>query len=254
MEYRIDDLARAAGTTTRNVRAYQERGLLPPPIRRDGRAAIYDDTHRERLKIIDALLQRGFTTAHIADFITSWETGKDLTEVLGLQHAVMASFSGNETLEVPIPLVEQFLGTEQSGMIERLEKLGLAEVHGETVVFTDQQLVETFVELNSYGYDLPSVVSIYEALADRVDSLARLLIRAAERHIVDRHGKGWLPQSNTEIAETAAMLTQWRELGVRAVHSVLARALDENLQSELGAYLAAAAGESTEADTHHDQV
>ena len=30
-EYRIDDLARAAGTTARNVRAYQERGLLPPP-------------------------------------------------------------------------------------------------------------------------------------------------------------------------------------------------------------------------------
>ena len=27
-EYRIDDLAREAGTTTRNVRVYQENGLL----------------------------------------------------------------------------------------------------------------------------------------------------------------------------------------------------------------------------------
>lgn len=35
-EYLLDDIARAAGTTTRNVRAYAERGLLPP---RDARAA-----------------------------------------------------------------------------------------------------------------------------------------------------------------------------------------------------------------------
>ena len=41
-EYRIDDLAREAGTTVRNVRVYQDRGLLPPP-RREGRAGIYSD-------------------------------------------------------------------------------------------------------------------------------------------------------------------------------------------------------------------
>src|SRR5437588_784942 len=97
-EYRIDDLARAGGTTSRNVRAYQERGLLPAPTKRRGRALIYDESHLERLKIIDALLQRGFTTAHIADFITSWETGKDLTEILGLQHAVTATWGQGETL------------------------------------------------------------------------------------------------------------------------------------------------------------
>ena len=43
-EYRIDDLARVAGTTTRNVRGYQDRGLLPRPVRR-GRIAIYTDLH-----------------------------------------------------------------------------------------------------------------------------------------------------------------------------------------------------------------
>ena len=32
-EYRIEDLARLAGTTTRNIRVYRDRGLLPPPLR-----------------------------------------------------------------------------------------------------------------------------------------------------------------------------------------------------------------------------
>ena len=31
MDMTIDELARRAGTTTRNVRSYQTRGILPPP-------------------------------------------------------------------------------------------------------------------------------------------------------------------------------------------------------------------------------
>jgi len=54
-EYRIDDLARAAGTTTRNVRVYRDRGLLPPPLR-IGRIAIYNDTHLTRLRLITSML------------------------------------------------------------------------------------------------------------------------------------------------------------------------------------------------------
>jgi DNA-binding transcriptional MerR regulator len=62
-EYRIDDLARAAGITARRVRAHQERGLLPPPEKR-GRDGYYNDSHLVGLKLIDSLLSRGFTTAH----------------------------------------------------------------------------------------------------------------------------------------------------------------------------------------------
>lgn len=111
-EYRIDDLARAAGTTSRNVRAYQERGLLPPPEKR-GRVGIYGDAHLERLKLIDTLLQRGFTTAHIDDFITGWESGKDLTEVLGLQHAVTEPWSRSDTVSIEMAVVREFLGEMQ---------------------------------------------------------------------------------------------------------------------------------------------
>ena len=38
-EFTIDELARVAGTTVRNVRAYQDRALLAPPERR-GRAGV----------------------------------------------------------------------------------------------------------------------------------------------------------------------------------------------------------------------
>src|ERR1700760_776939 len=56
-EYRIEDLARLGGTTTRNIRVYRDRGLLPPPLR-VGRIALYNDTHLTRLRAVPPMLGR----------------------------------------------------------------------------------------------------------------------------------------------------------------------------------------------------
>ncbi len=241
MEYRIDDLARAAGTTTRNVRAYQERGLLPPPVGKDGRASIYGDVHLERLRLIDALLQRGFTTAHIGDFITSWETGKDLSEILGLQHAVTAPWAPEETFEVSRELIGTILGTDSDELVQRLCEMKLVRIDGDTVTFTDTQLLASFAELHEYGLELRTLIEIYAKVADRIDDITGILITAAKEHIVDEHGPGWLPETSTEIADTTTMLEKMRELAVASVHSTLARSLDVTLRRELGDYLATAA-------------
>ncbi len=243
-EYRIDALAQAAGTTVRNVRAYQERGLLMAPTRREGRAAIYDESHLERLKIIDALLQRGFTTAHIADLITSWETGKDLAEVLGLQHAVTASWSPKtDAIDAPRELLETFLGSEDAARIDQLEELGLIRIDGDTVTFVQPQLLETFATLHTYGLQLGPLIELFVAINARATDIAQLMIRAAKTHITEQHGHGWLPDTDDDINELTAMLNNFRELGVSAVHATLANALDTTLRAELGDYLAAAAHE-----------
>jgi DNA-binding transcriptional MerR regulator len=83
-EYRIDELAQVSGVSSRNIRAYRERGLLEPP-RRAGRTAIYDDDHLAQLQIINRLLNRGFNSSHIADFFRAIRGGDDLAELLGLK-------------------------------------------------------------------------------------------------------------------------------------------------------------------------
>jgi DNA-binding transcriptional MerR regulator len=87
--YRIDDLARMAGTTVRNVRAYQDRGLLPPP-RREGRVGWYAESHLARLRVIGELLARGYTLANIGELLAGWEEGRDLSQLLGLPAALVA--------------------------------------------------------------------------------------------------------------------------------------------------------------------
>ncbi|MDJ0362901.1 MerR family transcriptional regulator [Rhodococcus sp. H29-C3] len=242
MEYRIDDLAHAAGTTSRNVRAYRERGLLQPPEKR-GRVGIYDDSHLARLRLIDLLLQRGFTTSHISDFITGWENGKDLAEVLGLQNAVTEQWSKDDTVEVPLSLVDEFLG--DSDQLTRLQSLGLARVEGDTCVFTDPELLGSFSSLSEYGLTIGKLIDVHERIHAAVDGIAKDMIGTAKKHITDVHGEGWLP-GDDEVGATADMLVKMRELAVHSVNATLARALDENLGRELGDYLAQAMQQKAE--------
>jgi DNA-binding transcriptional MerR regulator len=64
MEYRVEQLAAAAGVRVDTVRFYQGRGLIRGPRRR-GRVAIYDDEHLARIRRIRALLEQGFSLAQI---------------------------------------------------------------------------------------------------------------------------------------------------------------------------------------------
>lgn len=79
----LDELARLAGTTGRNVRAFQTQGLLPRP-RLVGRRGVYDEEHLERLRAVLRLQGEGFSLASIALLFRALDDGRTLEEVVGL--------------------------------------------------------------------------------------------------------------------------------------------------------------------------
>ncbi len=74
--YRVEELADAAGVAVDTVRYYQRRKLLRPP-QRQGRVAIYDDAHLDRVRQIRALADRGFTLAQIKDLSGNRDRDRD---------------------------------------------------------------------------------------------------------------------------------------------------------------------------------
>ena len=80
----VDELARAASTTTRQVRALQTRGLLPHP-ELVGRTGYYDLDHLDRLRAILRLQAGGFSLAALETLMQAWSAGMTLGQVLGLQ-------------------------------------------------------------------------------------------------------------------------------------------------------------------------
>jgi DNA-binding transcriptional MerR regulator len=73
----LEELAGAVGMTTRNVRAYQTRGLLQPP-RRAGRTSVYTGEHVERLRQVQRARARGASLQLLRTLIAE---GRDLDGV-----------------------------------------------------------------------------------------------------------------------------------------------------------------------------
>jgi DNA-binding transcriptional MerR regulator len=79
----VDQLARLAGTTTRNVRAFQTLGLLPRPTL-DGRTGRYGQDHLDRLRAVLRLQRAGFSLGALTALFEAWERGLTLEQVLGI--------------------------------------------------------------------------------------------------------------------------------------------------------------------------
>jgi DNA-binding transcriptional MerR regulator len=80
----IDELARAAATTSRNIRALQTASLLIKP-EIVGRTASYDEAHLERLMAVLRLQSEGFSIASIRVLFEAMSSGRSLADVLGVR-------------------------------------------------------------------------------------------------------------------------------------------------------------------------
>jgi DNA-binding transcriptional MerR regulator len=239
-EYRVDDLARAAGMTVRNVRAYQERGLLPPPIRR-GRTSWYDETHLARLRLIGQLLNRGYTSAHIADFIASWEAGHDLGQALGLETALLAPASGEIPEQLSLDeLVAMFGGDFQPDAIEAAERMGVIELVGPgRYQVRSPRLLRAGAELVAIGVPLMVVLDLGAQLRKRVATVANLFVASVAPSIVGDHEPGWVPD-DAEMGRIVQLVEQLRPLARVVVDEELAGSLETAITDYVAQWLAAA--------------
>ncbi|GAB37366.1 MerR family transcriptional regulator [Gordonia sputi] len=243
-EYRIDDLARVAGTTTRNVRGYQDRGLLPRPLRR-GRIAIYTDLHLDRLRVINDLLRRGFTIRHIGEFLTGIQRGDDLADVLGLREVVAAPWGNTTKTSVSADELRELLNNSNPAYFTRLIDLGLIKPEGTAdppTSFTvlDQDTIDAYARLVRRGLTLNSILSVHENLSTQMDSVAEALISAGRGTIAEEYKDGWIPQTPAEADWVRDLLVEFRRAGSTIAHNALDRALDRDMARQLDDYLAIA--------------
>ena len=160
----IDELARESGVTSRNIRAYQTRGLLAPP-RVEGRVGYYDDTHLARLRYVNSLQERGFSLAAIQVVLEAWDQGRNLTDVLGFEEALTAPWTDEKPERVPLDrLLAMFPeAVNDPRLIERAIELGLlVAVDGGELEAPSPRLLRVGAELVAAGIPLAAALDEYE--------------------------------------------------------------------------------------------
>ena len=236
-EYRIDELARLAATNVRNVRVYQDRGLLDPP-RRDGRVGIYTDAHLARLRLIGQLLNRGFTFANIGELLDVWERGGDLAEILNLESAIGHPWSDEIVGHVTADeLRDTFGGQFSEDNLARAVALGLLEPDGARYRVPSPRLLSAGAELTAAGMTLRDVLDLAGRLRTHVNAAAREMAATVTSQVLAAHVRdGRL--AGQDIAEVAAITRRLRPLAQTAVDAMLAQAMADSLQEALGDHFA----------------
>jgi DNA-binding transcriptional MerR regulator len=236
-EYRIDDLARAADTTTRNIRAYQDRGILHPP-RRVGRVALFDDTHLARLRVITSMLSRGYTTAHIAEILSAWENGDDLADILGLERLV-GPWASDAPTTVAVEQAKELAGDDAG--YRRLVASKMIEPRGEEAVLHRPKLLESYAEMRGYGVPTAVLIDLHERIEPLLDQVSKLLVRTGAEQVAGRLPSPTHP-TGQDMNELVTMLIRFRTLAMEAVTASLAHTLEQRIEKVLGDYLASLAG------------
>ncbi len=231
-EFTVDELARAGKTTVRNVRAYQDRGLLEPPERR-GRAGVYTETHLARLRIIGDLLERGYTLASIGELFTALESGHDIAKLMGLEHAVTSPW----TDEVPqtyslLEISKMFGNTFNPVWLARAVEMGILQMDGTRFRAPSPRLLQAGSQLVKAGIPLDDLLAVVKQLRANVEQASEAMVRLVEKHVFDRYGPG-LPPAD-KMPELADIVWRFRPLVEMAVNSEVARAMEIAANKHLG--------------------
>ena len=231
-EFTVDELARTAGTTVRNVRAYQDRGLLEPPERR-GRTGIYTHAHLSRLRIINHLLERGYTLASIGELFAALEQGHDLATLMGLEHAVTSPW----TDETPayyslVDLVKMYGGSFNPMWLMRAAELGILQQEGARFRAPSPKLLYAGAELVKAGIPLDEMLEVVAQLRANVEHAAEEMVRLVEKYVFDRYGRGLPPRE--ELPRVAGIIWRLRPLVEMAVHAEVARAMEIAANKHIG--------------------
>ena len=244
-EYRIDELARLAGTTTRNIRVYRDRGLLHPPLR-VGRIALFNDTHLTRLRLITSMLDRGYNIAHVNEMLSAWEQGKDLGDMLGLESAIAGSWATEKPQRMTLPQARRLI--DDAAAFDRLVSLGIIRLEDdEHATIVRPTLVEAFTEIGRYGMALDKLIDVHEQVAPLLDQISAILVQAGLDEVLDQINPGAPMPDDVEVAELITTLVRFRTQAVAAVGATLAFSIESAVESVVAQLLGDLVTKSTEA-------
>jgi DNA-binding transcriptional MerR regulator len=211
MQYRVEELAGAAGIRVDTIRFYQRRGLLAPP-RREGRLAWYGPEHLDRLRRIRELGDDGFTLRQIGRLL---EASDPAAKRL---HAKEAEATADQPLLAA--LVEERVGArthtrrevaELAGVPEALvvaaETAGLIvpiEIDGEARYGdADVEMGRAALALLGAGFPMDELFALAVQHARNVTELADAGIDLFGAHALEASGRG---EDDAPPAEALAAL------------------------------------------------
>src|SRR6185437_2161097 len=109
-----------------------------------------------RLRLITSMLDRGYNIAHVREMLSAWEEGKDLGDVLGLESAIVGTWTSEKPQNMPLAEAQRLINDAKA--FDRLVSLHVIQVDDDQATITRPKLIEAFNEIRGYGLPLDKMI------------------------------------------------------------------------------------------------
>ncbi|MEN8718891.1 MAG: MerR family transcriptional regulator [Oceanococcaceae bacterium] len=231
-EYTIHELAQATGTSVRNIRAYRNRKLLPAPERR-GRMGIYSEVHASRLRIINELLQRGYTIDNTDELLNAWQAGEGIDRVLGLETALLQPFNREPSERLSLADLRAMFGDALTpANISRAVSLDLLKLDGPDLIAMRPTLIRIGAKIVQLGFPLGTLLDLLAEIRRHLLNVAQGMVRVMEDDLFA--GLDVRHASTFELKPVQDTVWQLRELLNQALASEMSWLLDVAIRRNYG--------------------
>jgi DNA-binding transcriptional MerR regulator len=227
----IENLSLRSGATTRNIRAYQSRGLLPPPVSRPGaRAAFYTAEHLARLRLVNRLQDRGFSLAGIADLLGALATGKSIEQVLGLESAIIASEEDQSRVVSEKELRALLPDTiDRDTAIKRALAVGLIDKHERKYRIRYERVFDLGVEAVRAGIPMEALLDEFVRLRSDLHEIALRFVALFVGHVLRPFLEAGLPKDGLPLI--IERMKHLRQLAVEATDALMRQAIADEIET-----------------------
>ena len=224
----IDELAREAGMTVRNVRAHQSRGLLQPAAIRV-RTGYYGKEHVARLRLIQELQGEGFNLKSVQRLLDASNGSSEA--LFEFRRALLSSFAEEEPELTTADELEARLGGPFDPKTQRkAEKLGLIRPLGEDrYEVPSPTLLSAGEELVSLGIPLSHALAVAEQINRHSSAIAQAFVRLFVEDVVGKE----VERTPEEWARLADALERLRPLATDAVRAGFQQTMSQAVERQL---------------------
>ena len=233
-EITIDELARLTGATVRNIRAYQSRGLLPPPEIR-ARTGYYGPEHIARLRMIQAMQAEGFRLEAIQRLLTRPNGAAE--QIFSFGRALLESFGeASPEFATTAELEERFGAPLDKAALRKAEKLDLLIPLGdERWEIRNPTLIAAGEELSGLGIPLSHALAVAEKIDHHTRAIAKDYVRLFLSDVVG--GDQIDVRSQDEWDRLADALARLRPIAAEAIRASFEHAMSELVEREVQRFL-----------------
>ena len=227
----LDELAREAGMTARNVRAYRERGLLPGPELR-GRKGFYGPEHLARLRLIRDLRERGFSLESIRHLIER-DPEDSLEDAIEFTRALLVESEVEEPHVVSSKVFLERWGDQLTPeLAKRAEKLGFVRRVGDDAwEIRSPRLERSSIALSELGIPLEDALEMGAILKRNSRAVARAYVELFVKRVWDPfHAAG---EPAEEWPNVRAALDRLRPLAGESLLAVFEMVMADAIEQQL---------------------